>query len=75
MPSAPAPPSVGQTLERQRLEHRIRRVEQGLAALEHRATLRTRQGAPPPLTHAVREFSAELSRLNGRLAELRRHRP
>lgn len=67
--------TLGYALERQRLEHRIRRVQEVLGALEDRVTLRGREHGPPPgLTAAVRDFSTELSSLNRRLAELRRHR-
>jgi hypothetical protein len=69
-----APPSLGSALERRRLEHRIRRVKRVLAALEDRTMLRPREdGIPPALTEAVRDFSADLRRLNRRLTELRRH--
>jgi hypothetical protein len=69
-----APPSLGSALERRRLEHRIRHVKRVLAALEDRTALRAREnGIPPALTEAVRDFSAELGRLNQRLTSLRRH--
>jgi hypothetical protein len=73
--TSPLVPTLGESLERQRLEHRLRRVKHALIALEERTTLRTDgDRMPAPLVGAVREFSAELSRLDQRLAELGRHR-
>jgi hypothetical protein len=69
----PVTPTLGRTLERQRLEHRIRRATLVLAALRDRSALRsTRTGSPSGLADAVRDFSAELSRLDRRPNELRR---
>jgi hypothetical protein len=68
------PPSLGNARERRHLEHRVTRVKRVLAALENRTMLHPRHdGVPPALTEAVRDFSAELGRLNRRLTELRRH--
>jgi len=76
MARTPGSPTLGHDLERRRLEHRIRRVQRVVGALEDRATLRSSEGGiPPALTEAVRDFSSELSRLNRRLADLRDHRP
>lgn len=64
------------SLECQRLEHRMCRVQRVVVALEDRATLRSSEaGIPPALAEAVRDFSAELSRLDDQLAELRRRHP
>lgn len=67
--------TLGNGLERQRLEHRIAHIRKVLGALEDRAELSSHGGTvPPALTEAIRDFSAELSRMNRRHAELSRRR-
>ena len=69
-PEAPAI-TIGSELERDRLAHRINRMELVLRALKDRATLRSEGGdVPAPLREAIRDFSTELHALRGRFAEM-----
>lgn len=58
-------------LEYQRLEHRARRMEMVLSALEDRAIHRHDGDAPAPLRHAIRDFRLELVSLRRRMRALR----
>lgn len=74
MPNA----TLADRLEYQRLEHRARRMQMVLSALEDRALHRHGDAhtAPPPLRHAIRDFRLELDSVRRRMADLggRRHR-
>lgn len=65
----PNPKSLGAALERQRLEHRARRLERVLAALDDRRLYRERaDGATPPaLREAIHDFRTELEAVERRL--------
>ena len=61
--------TLGESLERQRLEHRVRRVEQVVVALEQR--LRVHAAivvVPAPLRLAIGDFRLQLRELRRRLA-------
>jgi hypothetical protein len=60
---------LGVTLERERLEHRARRVE--LASLALRRIADVRDPVPPPLLRAINRFDAQLVEIRERLIELR----
>lgn len=66
---APSPaPSLGRSLERDRLERRAVRVRQVMHALRERAEARDSVGsAPRPLRTAIEDFGRELSDLERRL--------
>jgi hypothetical protein len=72
MTSRPQVASLRGELERRRIEHRARRVEQVLAALRARARAREATGGPvpAPLWHAVRGFEAELETVRDRLRHM-----
>jgi hypothetical protein len=65
----PNPKSLGAALERQRLEHRARRLQRVLAALDDRRLYREQSdGAiPPPLREAIHGFRQELDAVEHRL--------
>jgi hypothetical protein len=64
--------SLGEDLERDRLEHRVTRVTVAIAALRERASEhRPGLGAPPRhLRHAIADFEAQIELMNARLREL-----
>jgi len=65
------PGSIGADLERRRLQHRARRIELALAALQRLSGGRARDGRiPPSLGLAISDFAAELAQTQRRLAEL-----
>jgi hypothetical protein len=68
----PAPlSSIGAELERQRLEHRARRVDRAIAVMRDLATSRARDDrAPAALWQAIEAFSEELAAIDRRLGEL-----
>jgi hypothetical protein len=59
-------------LERDRLEHRMERIERALSALQDRALYRnaTLGATPQPMLHAIADFQLELARLRRRLSNL-----
>ena len=59
---------LGAALERQRLEHRARRLERVLAALEDRYVYR--DSLPPAMREAIHDFRSELDAVERRLALL-----
>jgi hypothetical protein len=65
----PNPKSLGAALERQRLEHRRRRLERVLAALDDRRMFREEADGtvPPPLREAIHGFRQELDTVERRL--------
>ncbi|HEU4976155.1 MAG TPA: hypothetical protein VFT50_13755 [Baekduia sp.] len=64
-------PTIGAALERRRLEHRARRVQRVLAALEDRVAARRGTGpVPGGLREAIRDFERELGRVRERLRGL-----
>ena len=66
-------PTLAVDLERDRLEHRIRRTREALRALEHRDVMRPARGTAPvprPLVLAVQDFRGELERLERRARQL-----
>ena len=68
----PNPKSLGAALERQRLEHRRRRLERVLLALEDRRTFREESdgSVPPALREAIGGFRQELDAVERRLVLL-----
>lgn len=61
--------SLGETLQRRRLEARAQRVEQVVAALEERVQVREAAGfVPASLRLAICDFRLQLVELRGRLA-------
>lgn len=68
----PNPKSLGAALERQRLEHRQRRLKRVLAALEDRRTFREEAdgSVPRALREAIGDFRQELEAVERRLALL-----
>jgi hypothetical protein len=70
-PAAEAPRNtIGATLERHRLEHRVRRIELVLHALERRADAHAAHSEVPAALHrAISAFSQELTDVNDRLTE------
>jgi hypothetical protein len=69
-----SPVSLAATLERDRLAHRVRRLEAVLDALTDRALHRGEAGdrVPPALERAIADFRIELRAVRWRLAELER---
>ena len=65
----PNPKSLGAALERQRLEHRQRRLKRVLSALEDRRTFRQEAdgSVPPALREAIGGFRQELDAVERRL--------
>jgi hypothetical protein len=72
-PDDTAHETIAAGLERDRLEHRARRIERVLTALEERAVYRHAVTGitPTPLEHAIADFRRELGRVRRRLSELR----
>jgi hypothetical protein len=64
--------SLGEELERDRLEHRVRRVTVAIAALRDREhDHRRRFGASPrAVRQAITEFEAKAEAMNARLRDL-----
>lgn len=64
--------TIAQALERDRLEHRARRMELVIGALRDRARHHQAHsgGAPPPLLEAIVGFERELNALRHRLEEI-----
>jgi hypothetical protein len=71
IPAADASRStIGATLERHRLEHRVRRIELVLHALKRKADAHAAHGEVPAALHrAISAFSQELTDVNDRLTE------
>ena len=65
----PNPKSLGAALERQRLEHRQRRLKRVLAALDDRRMFREEadRTVPPALREAIHGFRQELDSVERRL--------
>lgn len=64
-------PTLAAYLERDRLEHRIRRTREVLRALEDRDVMRVASGTVPrPLVVAVEDFRGELERMERRIRQL-----
>lgn len=65
----PNPKSIGAALERQRLEHRQRRLKRVLAALDDRRMFREEAdgSVPPALREAIHGFRQELDSVERRL--------
>jgi hypothetical protein len=61
--------TLGAKLERERLQHKERRLESVVRELHQRAEARRRQAGfvPAPLGHALRDFELELRSLRERL--------
>jgi hypothetical protein len=68
----PNPASLGAALERQRLEHRARRLLRVIAALDERRLYRERSdgATPAALREAIAGFQSELGEVERRLALL-----
>ncbi len=68
--------TLAAALERDRLEHRLRRVGVAIAALRGRAGEHQDElGAPPkPIQEAIAYFEARMAAINERLQELSRDR-
>lgn len=66
--------TIAAQLERDRLEHRLRRIEIVVSALRERAVYRhSAIGTPPlPLLHAIDDFEGEMTNLRLRLRQLAR---
>jgi hypothetical protein len=63
--------TIGAALERRRLEHRARRVQRVLAALDERVAERRGSGpVPGALREAIRDFERELRSVHRRLDAL-----
>lgn len=63
--AVPNPASLGAALERQRLEHRARRLRRVLAALDNRYLYA--EQTPPALREAIHDFRSELDAVEHRL--------
>ncbi len=63
---------IAVALERDRLEHRLRRMERVLSALRDRAVFRDAEigTQPPALRHAIAGFEDELAAVRQRLDQL-----
>ncbi len=69
MPVATPAPTLGERLQRCRLEARVHRVELVVAALEDQRQAREAAGfVPEPLQLAIRDFRRELHELQDQLA-------
>lgn len=69
----PRSPHLGLRLERDRLEHRARRLEEAILALEARREYRHSRGSVPlPLVQAIIGFREELRQTEQRLRTLSR---
>lgn len=67
----PRSPHLGLRLERDRLEHRARRLQEAILALEARRRYRHERGSVPvPLVQAIDGFRQELRRTEQRLRTL-----
>jgi hypothetical protein len=66
--------TLGEELERDRLEHRVRRVTVAVAVLRERVSAyRPELGTPPRhLRRAITNFEAQIEALNARLRDLAR---
>jgi hypothetical protein len=66
--------TIALRLERDRLGHRLRRMELTISALRDRAVIRqsTMGAAPPPLRQAIASFEIEVVAVRRRLSELDR---
>jgi hypothetical protein len=64
--------TVAPSLERDRLERRVRRIELTIAALRERAVYRhpVIGTTPPPLRRAIGDFEAELAGIRTQLNKL-----
>jgi hypothetical protein len=69
--------TLGATLERDRLEHRVSRIAVAVAALRRRATEHPRETQPAPqhIGRAIVDFEAQMAALNARLRDLRPGQP
>jgi hypothetical protein len=68
-----SPHTLGEALERDRLERRVRRVTVAVAVLHDRVTARPELG--PPARHlllTIADFEAQIDALSARLRDLRR---
>jgi hypothetical protein len=67
-----SPHTLGEALERDRLERRVRRVTVAVAVLRERVSRhRPEPGTPPRhLLHAIADFEAQLEALSARLRDL-----
>jgi len=67
------PTTLCRTLELDRLEHRVRRLDHVVRALRVRVADRERDGrVPAPLCHAIRDFQLERVAVQRELRSLRR---
>jgi hypothetical protein len=67
--TGPVDLTVGQDLERHRLEHRARRLRLVIDALRERASASADGSIPPALHRALAEFSTELAHVRARLGD------
>jgi hypothetical protein len=67
-----SPHTLGEELERDRLERRVRRVTVAVAVLRERVSLhRPEPGTPPRhLLHTLADFEAQVEALSARLRDL-----
>jgi hypothetical protein len=72
MDSPPGPGSIASVLARQRLEHRIGRVDRAIGSLVERRDALRQGGSIPPagLLAALADFRAEKAELTAQLAAL-----
>ena len=65
-------PTLGMTLERDRLEHRVSRVAAAVTSLRRRAgDHRPKLGGPPPrMREAIADLEAQIASMQARLHEL-----
>jgi len=64
--------TVARSIDRDRLEHRVRRIELAIAALRDRAVYRhaVTGTTPPPLHCAIEDFETELGGVRQQLSKL-----
>ena len=69
-----SPGTLGEALERDRLERRVRRVTVAVAVLRERAKGHRLEPAAPPrhLLQAIADFEAQIEALSARLSDLGR---
>lgn len=68
-----SPPTLGEALERDRLERRVRRVTVAVAVLRQRVRGDRPEPAPPQhVLRAIADFEAQIEALSGRLRDLGR---
>jgi hypothetical protein len=69
-----SPHTLGEALERDRLERRVRRVTVAVAVLRERVSGHRPELGPPPghLLQAIADFEAQLEALSARLRDLGR---